>query len=97
MVFHKVLQAHVRARVEARPAAGLFDKPTESSMIATWSGGARASMVFHKVVQTHVRAPVEARPAAGHFDKPTERIVIATWSGAAWHVLRSIGMHFSLT
>ena len=24
-------------------------------------------------------------------------VVIATWSGGAWHVLRSIGMHFSLT
>ena len=40
MVFHKVLQAHVRAQVEARSAAGLFDRPTESSVIATWSGGA---------------------------------------------------------
>ena len=23
--------------------------------------------------------------------------MIATWFGGAWHVLRSIGMHFSLT
>ena len=54
-------------------------------------------MVFHKVLQAHVRARVEARPAAGLFDKPTESSMIATWSGGAWHVLRSIGMHFSLT
>ena len=58
---------------------------------------ARGSMVFHKVVQALDRAQVEARPAAGLFDKPTESSMIATWSGAAWHVLRSIGMHFSLT
>ena len=54
-------------------------------------------MVFHKVVQALDRAEVEARPAAGHFDKPTESSMIATWSGVAWHALRNIGMHFSLT
>ena len=34
---------------------------------------------------------------AGLFDKPTESSMIATWPGRAWHVLRSIGTHFSLT
>ena len=54
-------------------------------------------MVFHKVVQAHVRARVEARPAVDIFYKPTESSMIATWPGIAWHVLRSIGMHFRLT
>ena len=40
---------------------------------------------------------VEARSAAGLFDRPTESSMIATWSGGAWHALRNIGMHFSLT
>ena len=40
---------------------------------------------------------VEARPAVDIFDKPTESSMIATWPSIAWHVLRSIGMHFSLT
>ena len=48
MVFHKVVQALDRAPVEARAAAGLFDKPTESIVIATWSGACMACVAQYR-------------------------------------------------